>query len=339
MREALGGHPHAPLADSDAQAVRAEMLRRESQLFSEHVPPDDLGLAAAPIFILGSPRTGSTILYQAVVAAFGLPYFANLTNDHYAECPIVGLERQASEAPHAAISSHSRFGKTEGLFQPSEASAIMERWFGGGHPSEIVSNAIRPAQEDHFLRTCAAAQRLLGKPLVIKNAWNCFRVRSIARVLPRSTFIWIRRDVAASAMSDLRSRYAVNGSPQVWNSATPRNVEDLRRLPFAAQVVENQFEFARAIAAARHDVGSGRMVEVWYEDFCTRPETALGRIAAEIPGLRDMKVERVLDVHRPDGRADGLRPEDVADIRRYVAQNAGRFADLGYSFENRLRAE
>src|SRR5215472_10273948 len=64
-----------------------------------------------PIFILGAPRTGSTILYQALVAAFRLPYFANLTNRYYPTRPIIGLSIQAAYPAHEQISATNRFGK------------------------------------------------------------------------------------------------------------------------------------------------------------------------------------------------------------------------------------
>lgn len=279
----------------------------------------------SPIFILGSPRTGSTFLYQAMAAAFELPYIANLTNDHFAETPIVGLSIQAAWPHHGQLSAESRYGKTSGPFQPSEASAIMRRWFGGGHPSELVSGDALPDQIEHMQATVCAANELFGRPLLIKNAWNCFRIDALARIFPTAAFIWIRRDIEASAASDLNARYAVQGDPQIWNSATPRNLEALRAKPYWEQVVENQAEFTRAIEGGLSRLAPEHSVTIWYEDLCKSPATELARIAGRIRALDGALTKRVLPVRSASETYGALRPQDRERVADYVASQAGRF--------------
>ena len=229
------------------------------------------------IFILGAPRTGSTILYQALCSRFELPYIANLTNEHYPDTPILGLAIQKSFPVQILFSS--RYGKTDGPLQPSEGSAVMAHWFGGGHPSALVSNSIKEGMQEHFLATLGTAESLFGRPLVIKNPWNCFRVRCLAETVPAAQFIWIRRNLAAASKSDLAARYKTKGSPTLWNSATPANLKKLQRLPPAVQVVENQHEFNRAIDKGLNTYAAGRWTEIWYEDFCCDPNGVLNAIA------------------------------------------------------------
>src|SRR5262249_26337941 len=106
----------------------------EREILSALVPED---IHPGAVFLLGAPRTGSTIMYQTCALLFRLPFIANLTNDHFRETPIVGLTLQ--RAHPVSVGMRSRFGKTEGAFQPSEGSAVMMHWFGGGHPSPILS--------------------------------------------------------------------------------------------------------------------------------------------------------------------------------------------------------
>ena len=282
---------------------------------------------ARPIFILGSPRTGSTLCYQMVVATFELAYFANLTNDHYPTCPILGLAIQAALPAHGQITPVSRYGKTAGLMQPSEASAVLAHWFGGDHPSEVKSASILPERQDHFLATMEAAQGLFGRPLVIKNAWNCFRIRYLASALPEACFIWIRRDLAAAAKSDLAARYVVHGSSGTWNSATPRNVEDLRGRPHWEQVVENQAEFARAISESAASLEPGRFVELWYEDIFQDPATALSWLNRSCPTLSSFGIRRILPV-RAENRAPAISRRDERQIDDYIECSRTRFAWL-----------
>lgn len=303
----------------------------ETVEFAEKVILKTLGRAGSasrpsPIFILGAPRTGSTLLYQALCSRFALPYIANLTNDRFARTPIVGLAIQKS-VPRA-IDFRSRYGKTDGPFQPSEASAVMSHWFGGGHPSQLVSSSIRDGAETHFKMTLAGAEAMFKAPLLMKNPWNCFRIRYLARALPKARFIWIRRDIAESAKSDLSARYATKGSPQIWNSATPANVDSLRTLPPTAQVVENQHEFSRAIAEALKESAGNRWAEAWYEDFCADPDGQVARLGAFLNLAPSPTTAPINVVH--EKRRD-LEVDDVDAIDSYLMEHAERLASHRYS--------
>lgn len=278
----------------------------------------------APIFVLGSPRTGSTVCYQALCSRYGLPFIANLTNDFFADTPIVGLAIQRSVPVAIAFASHH--GKTDGAFQPSEGSAVMARWFGGGHPSALVSARIINGMESHFLATLSAAEKLFDAPLVIKNAWNCFRVRYLVEALPYARFVWIRRDIAAAAKSDLAARYKTKGSATAWNSATPANIEKLKELPPPAQVLENQHEFNIAIGDALQRYAGDRWREVWYEDLVRDPEAALAPLGTFLE-VRAVHAPPI-DITRPS--TPDLPTEDVGAIDSYLSDHAAWLAPDRY---------
>jgi hypothetical protein len=281
------------------------------------------GAALDAVFLLGAPRTGSTVIYQAFAEVFQLPYFSNLTNDCYAEHPVVGLAIQRSVS--VPVDWSSRFGKTSGAFQPSEGSAIMTRWFGGGHPSQVVSNTILEGREAELHATLRGASALFGRPLMIKNAWNCFRIEYLARSLPDARFVWIRRDVARAALSDLEARYVTKGSPDVWNSATPGNVAQLIARPPVEQVVENQWEFHVAIESGLETEARARYTIIWYEDFLKSPQAALEAGGEEI-GLAPLG--RVHSEARPGRGTRLVSSEEKAALYRYVENHKHRLSGL-----------
>ncbi len=206
----------------------------------------------------------------------------------------------------------------------------MRHWFGGGHPSELMSREALSDRIGHMQATIRAATRIFGRPLLIKNAWNCFRIEALARVFPKAAFIWIRRDIEISAASDLNARYAVQGNPLTWNSATPRNVEMLRKLPYWEQVVENQVAFARAIEEGFSGLPAGRAATIWYEDLCAAPSSELGRLAGTLECLAELDLKRTLPV-RPAGEIYGaLQPGDHEQLAAYVTAQAPRLSSLIY---------
>jgi hypothetical protein len=277
---------------------------------------------APALFVLGSPRTGSTFLYQVLVSAFSLPFIDNLTNQFFPRTPILGLLMGAS-IPEA-IGFSSRYGKTTGLRQPSEGSAVVAHWFGGGHPSQLVSNRVRDGMESHLVATLRATNALLGGPLTIKNAWNCFRTDYLAAALPAANFVWVRRDIAAAAKSDLQARYATQGRADTWNSATPANVEALRGRPVWEQVVENQFEFGKAIAATRDCLPRDRFVEIWYEDCVADLESTVQTIGAQLGLLRHRAPAIPKETAADEPAAPALRTEEAEALDAYVRANAAK---------------
>jgi hypothetical protein len=292
------------------------------------------GAAPNAVFLLGAPRTGSTVVYQAFVARFGQPYLSNLANECFAETPIVALALQ--KAVPVAVGYESRFGKTDGALQPSEASAVMTHWFGGGHPSQTKSATILAGREPHFLATLAACVAIHGKPLAIKNAWNCFRVAYLARALPQARFLWIRRDIAEAALSDLEARHETKKSASEWNSATPANVEALRALPPAAQVLENQYEFNRAIGDALRAGAEGRWTELWYEDFVSDPQRALEGVGralglAPVAGAPAPRLEQT--------RERRLNTADSAELNAYLRAQGTRLESCRYGATGKERRQ
>ena len=272
------------------------------------------------VFIVGAPRTGSTVLYQAVCNRFGMPFVANLTNDLFASTPIIGFTIQ--KAAPIKIAFNSRFGKTEGAFQPSEGSALMKHWFGSGDPPALNAATIRAGLEQHFVDTIRAVAILFGSPLVVKNAWNCYRVPCLARTLPKAYFIWIRRDIGDAAKSDLDARYQTKADPTLWNSALPPNIEELRRLSPPLQVVENQYAFNVALRDSLQYLARERWMEVWYEDFQLDPEGVLSRIGKFLNQLprSGAPITRIVP-----SRKWRLAAADAEAIDDYLGQSQSRF--------------
>ena len=282
------------------------------------------------VFILGAPRTGSTFFYQLLVAATNFPFISNLVNEFFPSTPIIGLQMQINRPSADPISYRSNYGKTEGLSQPSEGSGPMTFWFGGGVPAQSKSRRVIPSREEHFLSTIRATNALFNQPLVIKNAWNCFRIEYLASALPDAKFIWIRRNITESAISDLDARISTKGSPLIWNSATPDNYQALCEMHYTAQVVENQYEFNNAVCDQLRSLEPERYTEVWYEDICGNAKGSVKHVCKTL-GL-SYSESRLPD--SPTDRAQ--RPVRVSDsdlsrLESYIEKNSQRFSPFFHS--------
>ena len=144
----------------------------------------------------------------------------------------------------------SSFVKVDGALQPSEGSNPFKNWCGGGHPSEIRSKEILKNKISYIRKTINSIESLTQKNLIVKNAWNCFRIESLYKNIPGALFIWIRRDIIQSAFSEFLARKVMGGNDAGWSSATSRNYLELKKLQIWKQTLENQYEYSRAIKSA-----------------------------------------------------------------------------------------
>lgn len=283
----------------------------ESRLF-DGLPADPGGVAPA-VFLVGGPRAGDAIVYRALASAFRLPFLSNFVNELTPLHPAVGLAIQQGQPVVGQIGLRQPSSVLPQPFAPSDAPAVMTGWFGDGHPSQVVASEFRPGRAMHMARTVAAAAAMSGgRPLLVKNGWNSFRVKAIAGAVPRAWFIWVRRDIARAARAELAARR--RAGPSDWQPATPANLAELERLPPARKSVENQYEFNRAISLDLSLHAPGRSTAIWFEDFIADPAGAIHWLERTVGLLRGRRPLLPPDFEvRSEGRKEGAVDAEDAD--------------------------
>jgi len=225
------------------------------------------------------------------------------------------------------VSYNSDYGKTFYDGEPSEASAFFGTFFGGEHPSEEKSKSPLPDLSERFIDFCRSLYRQSQKPLVFKNAWNCFRISYLSQAIPNACFLWIRRDIADAAFSDLEARKK-RGSTNIWNSATTADYFEIQKHPYWEQVVEQQYGYARRVGSDLSQFCRDRYLEVWYEDLLSEPDLFLKKIQNFLSSrgftVRKRKVDGI-DLRKSNIRRKMLRCEDGKKILSYA--NSVKFID------------
>lgn len=267
-----------------------------------------------PILIVGAPRSGSTLLYQALVQGFDVGY---LSNRH---CRLWGapslVERTRRSSPRASFDS--RFGQTSGPDAPSECGPFWYRFFRR-RPQYVPLGEADPQQ----LRRLRAAVRALGdaagRPLVFKNLLCTLRLEPIGTALPEAVFVAIRRDLVANAASVLEARKTLHGNYDTWWSAEPPEVDDLRALPAHEQAVEQVRRIEALVDRDRERLGAHRFLELRYEELCDDPHGALAAVAglAKANGFTLARRQTIPAKFDQSG-ASGLDPAVHERVAAYV---------------------
>jgi hypothetical protein len=273
------------------------------------------GTPHPPIFIIGAPRSGSTLLYKALTDGGGFAYFNELSARFFrTPCVGVALSRQLRiETPRGFEIS---YGSMHGWGSPHECGQYWYRWFPRGMDVYAAAGSLAPPKRERLRQEVLAMSAQNDASMAFKNLFNSLRIGALAEVFPEACFIVCRRDPMQNALSLLRGRIEQNGDKQAWWTLPPREVHELLALPFAEQVAGQVHFIERQIERDSCTAGADRFLTIQYEDFCEDVHATLERIgdflrrrgcAAQIrlDGLpRRFEVRRVA----------GLEPADMTAV-------------------------
>ncbi|MCW2950673.1 MAG: hypothetical protein JWN41_1686 [Thermoleophilia bacterium] len=250
----------------------------------------------APIFVIGPPRSGSTLFFQLLVEAFDAGWLANA----HMRWPGGASRIERRERPRAARSqSHytSRYGDTDEPWEPHEGTNYWYRFFPRDR-HEMTDADATPQQLDTFRAAIRELADACGGPVFFKNSLNTLRLPVIATALPEARFIYISRDREANARSILTGRIKNVGIDHWW-SARPAGAEQLAGDTPAAQVVWQSDRINHIAQRELTRLAEGRWLHITYEDLCAFPAATIDRIDTWLRST-GVSIERRSDAVIPD---------------------------------------
>jgi len=171
----------------------------------------------SPVFIVGAPRTGSTLLYQLLTQYFNTSYFDNLI--HLArENVLFGfwLSNKIFKCrPHNSFKSKHGNTLKEGLHAPSEAGQIWLRWLPK-HDNYFNIKDVSNENIEFIRNNISYVLNKFNKPLVIKNNYNGLRIPLLKEINSNSKIIFIKRDPFFTAQSIIKAREDIYSDRNKW---------------------------------------------------------------------------------------------------------------------------
>lgn len=232
-----------------------------------------------PVFILGAPRCGSTLLVQVLTDAFDIGYLSNRHAQFYGFPALA--ERIYKPIKHKKNSNFtSTHGITENLDEPAECGDFWYRFFRK-EPSYVLTKDMPKRKGLQFRRSILSLIHACKKPVIFKNLYAANRIQPIAKILPEALYIVITRDETAIAHSILTARENVFGSYDHWFSLPPRNIDTLLKMKPAEQVVEQIRSIYQQIEddIDTANIPSNRILLINYEDFCNDTHQYLSKFS------------------------------------------------------------
>ena len=292
-----------------------------------------------PIFIVGPPRSGTTLLYQLMLHRFHLAYFPNIAN-RFNKSPVLATRFGLRYCRPYVSDFKNNYGLIEGqLMAPHEAGSIWNRWYPteGNDGYNYTPAGYFDDKTKHIIyQTIAGIEKLFDAPFINKNVKKSVRIQSLVEIFPKALFIQMKRNPFDVANSILKGRKERNKELNDWWSVMPREIEKLRCKNYLEQICGQVFYIEKNIEKDIMKVDKERLDAVYYDNLCANPKKELDKIAnfASMHGCNlQIKYEVPESFERSKYRKDSLSTEEEM-IRKILIRYYGIGVINGLSWKN-----
>ncbi|WP_081619667.1 sulfotransferase [Thioalkalivibrio sp. ALE12] len=228
------------------------------------------------VYIIGAPRSGTTLTFQVLSQASDLAYPDNLMSRFpQALCIGVGLSR-AVRAMRAGPVYESNHGRVRGFSGHSEFGAFWYQWFPRG--GVIVNDMEWGMNKTKMGRKIRLWKALEGRGIICKNVYNSLRIRQIVAADSEARFVVVRRGEADNIRSIVAGRMRMNGRYDAWRSVMPPQMRNLK-IGDPAREVAAQVGFLYDEIYSQLKAAGCRWVSVSYEELCLEPRVVIKKVS------------------------------------------------------------
>ena len=259
-----------------SQAISKSQHRKNLELLKSI---EKLPFQWRPVFIIGPPRSGSTLLYQLMTHRYKFAYLQNQMEPHH-----YSIALHSQKHIDTAKSYNSDFQSVHGLTKnpngPHEGGYFWRRFFPRDVHDYIAEHKLSKAEDFEIINTLKFLERHFDVPFLSKNMEAGVRLRSLRKLFPEALYIVMKRDPRATASSLLKVRLDMYGSKEEWWSIRPKEYEDLIKLPHYEQVAYQVVNIYKAIFQDLPD--DCPRIDVQYEDLCENPLETMAALSSEM---------------------------------------------------------
>lgn len=272
---------------------------------------------SSAVFVVGLPRSGTTLVYELLTQAFELAFLTR-TFAYFFGLPNISTRFTRRFMCSPAARYRSEYGRIPGRFAPAENHVIWERWF----PADPVLGHYMPA--DRLTRdACESASRMLDsmtaiakRPFVFKNVYFTMSLPAVLRALPGARFVVVQRPLESVCASVYRLRATMEGR---WWSVRPPMTDEVADGDAFEQSIFQCVRTRQILEREMRSLPRNRCLVVDYEDICRAPQAFLERFDA----WANMSLRRRPGSNIPDSfdarTAASLSTSDRARIGAQIA--------------------
>ncbi|MCW4197565.1 MAG: sulfotransferase [Candidatus Thiodiazotropha lotti] len=248
------------------------------------------------IFIVGGPRSGTTLMMQWLASSGLFGYPSNLMARFYRAPYIGALIHEMMFNPDyqykddfsdlLPFTLKSRFesdlGKTIGASAPNVFWYFWRRFFKFADCPYLNEAQQQSADTASFVKELAAIESAFNKPFALKGIIVNWNLEFIDQLFEKALFIHVRREPAYQMKSILNARARFRGDRKLWWGFKTPEFEHLKFSSPEEEVAAQIFFTRRAISKSFDKISDNRWMNVDYEHFCTEPQQIYRELTAKL---------------------------------------------------------
>jgi hypothetical protein len=249
-----------------------------------------------PIFVVGVPRSGTTLIFNSFAVRPDLAFFTQHLN-HVPALPLVTvLARVSSRMPAArksiARSDHGQPWRDKLRIGPAEGYPLWRRYLGDRFLYDTLIDASPTESERTEVRSLVRKMiRYQGKDRFATKITGPGRIGFLSSIFPDAYFLHVIRDGRAVARSLLHVEFwrgTWREANVAWHGALDEHDTDRLRECGGSPLALAALQWRGLIRGTRIEakrLASGRYAEIRYEDFIGDPHQAIDEMGAfcELP--------------------------------------------------------
>lgn len=246
------------------------------------------------VFIVGCPRSGSTLLHQWLSYSGKFAYPTNILSRFY-NAPYIGaliqevitkpeLDYQGElfEFSQRTPSFSSLLGKTKGALAPHGFHSFWRRFFHYDEIQYLSNDKLELFDKRTFLSELAAIEHVFNKPLAMKSLFLSLNIEFLKSIISNILILHIHRKPILNAQSLLQARMDYFGSIDFWYSYKPPEYTKLKSLNPYSQVAGQIYFINNAINKQLRKMDERYWLSVDYSAFCKSPEITYSQIVSKL---------------------------------------------------------
>ncbi|KAA8976810.1 sulfotransferase [Halospina sp. K52047b] len=279
------------------------------------------------IFIIGLPRSGTTLLSQVIAAGLEVGYIDNLAARFWL-APVTGIRLSQSIFGSKRVNSfQSHYGATQDPVDVHEFGYFWRHWLGKQTFADIKNARVHEDNIDWngLRRSLANMQQCFNAPMSFKNIYGSYHMARMQRELGKVLYIYIERDPVDVAVSILKARERHYSDLNKWWSYVPPEYEKLLDKDYWTQIAGQVHYLTRYYRKEFADIEDQRTVlSVTFEELCKKPESIVEAVRNRLWSVFDCQVSTTgtlptrfnLNAHSGEAELRSRFAELLEDFRR-----------------------